>query len=116
VNEEREKLIELNEIFKELIQDASGLTEHLVYSIKQYMFSSVLMFLLAGLTLWTFWYVYSLNLFDPMYFFFSYGPVFIILEGSFIWLSAVAILNYRKLKKKYSRLFEIQKALEKEEK
>ena len=100
-----EKIFELNDIFEELITDARELTRDLVTSISQWKFTTAFMFLLS---LIIGWYVFT-NYEKLGWSLLTLGACIILL----ISVGIVTLLHYFKLKKRYVRLFEIQKQLDK---
>jgi len=104
------RLVEMNEIFDELIKDALGLSKDLVDSIKQWMLSSAFWFLAAMLWIWFVFY--------PLLVSGSFWDLYFYLDGfivfGLLFLGCVSIWKYRVLKNRYAGLFAIQEALEKE--
>jgi ABC-type multidrug transport system permease subunit len=102
---EKEKLVEINEIYKELTQDALSLTNDLVDSIKMWPFGIAFLFLVAVLYSWLFvlpsW---NANLFTALF--------SALMSGFMVLLGLFATKRYLWLRKKYARLFEIKKKLE----
>lgn len=97
-----ERISHLNEIFKDLISDASDLVKDLQWSVKTYLFFGLIM-ILFGLQ----------ELASNMDFLQErlYIPVFV--AGCLLFAGAVQIVQYFRLRRKYSRLFEIQADLKK---
>lgn len=108
--EVRKRLVEIDEIFDELIQDALGLSRDLVYSIKQWVLSSAFWFLAA--ILWIWFFLYPLLVSISLWNLYLYVHGFIVFV--YLFLGCVSILEYRVLKKRYAGLFAIQEELEKE--
>ena len=104
----KDKMLEINQIFDELISDAVGLSKDLVISIKQWLLSSAFWFLGAGLYFWYLTYptLISGNLVYGIWY--ILGTVLVCILGFY------SIWKYFDLKKKYARLFAIQEALSKE--
>jgi uncharacterized membrane protein HdeD (DUF308 family) len=97
-----EKINALNEIFEDVISDASDLVKDLYWSVKMYLFFGLIMVLFGVQTL-----VYNVDTFQAQY----YIPVFV--AGTMLFAGAVQILNYFRLRKKYARLFSVQDELRK---
>jgi uncharacterized membrane protein HdeD (DUF308 family) len=97
-----EKINALNEIFEDVISDASDLVKDLYWSVKMYLFFGLIMVLFGVQTL-----IYNVDTFQAQY----YIPVFV--AGTMLFAGAVQILNYFRLRKKYARLFSVQDELKK---
>jgi uncharacterized membrane protein HdeD (DUF308 family) len=97
-----EKINALNEIFEDVISDASDLIKDLYWSVKMYLFFGLIMVLFGVQTL-----VYNIDTFQEQF----YVPVFV--AGTMLFAGSVQILNYFRLRKKYSRLFSVQDELKK---
>jgi len=98
--EATEKISALNEIFEDVISDASELVKDLRWSVKTY--------LLFGLVLICFGIseiAYGAEVMQQRY----YIPVFI--AGVMFFAGAVQIYNYFRLRKKYVRLLRVQDEL-----
>ena len=96
----REKIDKLNEIIEELLGDATELTKDLTASIRMHFFYGCLA-ILFGLQFG--WYNF--------YHFKDYHPIPILIFGGMILAGMYFILRYFVLKKKFVRLFAIQKEL-----
>jgi Flp pilus assembly protein TadB len=100
--EATEKISVLNEIFKDVISDATELIKDLRWSVKNY--------LLFGLVLICFGIseiAFAAEVMQERY----YIPLFI--AGMMFFAGAVQIFNYFRLSKKYARLLRVQDELEK---
>ena len=97
-----EKINTLNEIFENLISDASDLVKDLYWSVKMYLFFGLIMVLFGVQTL-----VYNIDSFQEQF----YIPLFV--AGTMLFAGFVQILNYFRLRKKYKRLFSVQDELKK---
>ena len=97
-----EKLNILNEIFENVISDASDLVKDLYWSVKMYLFFGLIMVLFGVQTL-----VYNIDTFQEQF----YIPLFV--AGTMLFAGAVQILNYFRLRSKYARLFSVQDELKK---
>ena len=95
-----EKIGALNEIFEDVISDASELIKDLYWSVKMYLFFGLIMVLFGVQTL-----VYNMDTIQEQYFI----PAFV--AGTMLFAGAVQIGNYFRLRKKYSRLFRVQDEL-----
>jgi hypothetical protein len=95
-----EKINALNEIFDDVISDASDLIKDLYWGVKTY--------LLFGLMTILFGFYELINNMDSIQEKY-YIPVFI--AGALIFSGAAQILNYLRLSKKYGRLFRAQNEL-----
>jgi Ca2+/Na+ antiporter len=92
-----EKISALNEIFEDVISDASDLIKDLYWSVKTYLLFGLITILFGVQTL-----VYNMDTIQERFFI----PVFV--AGTMLFAGAVQILNYFRLRKKYSRLFRVQ--------
>jgi uncharacterized membrane protein HdeD (DUF308 family) len=92
----------LNEIFEDVISDASELIEDLSWGVKTYLFFGLIMVLFGVQTL-----VYNIESIQEQ----LYIPLFV--AGTLLFAGSVQILNYFRLRKKYSRLFRAQNELKK---
>ena len=104
-NEEKEnleKISTLNNIFEELITDASDLVKDLFWSVKNYLLFGLVTFLFGVQEL-----VYNIEVIQER----LYIPLFI--GGVLLFAGFVQILNYFRLRSKYSRLFKVQSQLRK---
>ena len=97
-----EKISVLNEIFENVISDASDLIKHLYWSVKTYLLFGLITILFGVQTL-----VYNIDSIQEH----LYIPLFV--AGTMLFAGAVQILNYFRLRKKYSRLFKVQNELKK---
>jgi len=95
-----EKISALNEIFEDVISDASDLIKDLYWSVKTYLLFGLITILFGVQTL-----VHSMDTIQEQFFI----PVFV--AGTMLFAGAVQILNYFRLRKKYSRLFRAQDEL-----
>ena len=95
-----EKISALNEIFEDVISDASDLINDLYWSVKTYLLFGLIMVLFGVQTL-----VYNIETIQEQF----YIPAFV--AGTMLFAGAVQILNYFRLRKKYSRLFKVQDEL-----
>ena len=95
-----EKIGALNEIFEDVISDASDLIKDLYWSVKTYLLFGLITILFGVQTL-----VYNIDTLQEHYFI----PAFV--AGTMLFAGAVQILNYFRLRKKYSRLFRAQDQL-----
>lgn len=95
-----EKIGALNEIFEDVISDASDLIKDLYWSVKTYLLFGLITILFGVQTL-----VYNMDTIQEQFFI----PAFV--AGTMLFAGAVQILNYFRLRKKYSRLFSVQDEL-----
>jgi uncharacterized membrane protein HdeD (DUF308 family) len=95
-----EKIGALNEIFEDVISDASDLIKDLYWSVKTYLLFGLITILFGVQTL-----VYNISTIQEQFFI----PAFV--AGTMLFAGAVQILNYFRLRKKYSRLFRVQDEL-----
>lgn len=100
VGDAAEKINALNEIFDDVISDATDLIKDLYWGVKTY--------LLFGLMTILFGFYELINNMDSIQEEY-YIPVFI--AGALIFSGAAQILNYLRLSKKYGRLFRAQNDL-----
>ena len=103
-NEEKTnaKIRILNEIFEDLISDASDLISDLNWGIKTYLFFGLVQ-ILFGIQFAVYMIQYSQGL----------NVITIFIVGVMSFAGSAQILNYIRLRKKYARLFDIQKELKK---
>jgi hypothetical protein len=101
-NENLEKISALNTIFEELITDASDLVKDLFWGVKNYLFFGLVTFLFGLQEI-----VYNIEVIQER----LYIPLFI--GGVMLFAGFVQILNYFRLRSKYSRLFKVQSKLKK---
>ncbi|MBN1245672.1 hypothetical protein JXA31_08770 [Candidatus Bathyarchaeota archaeon] len=97
-----EKIGALNEIFENVISDASDLIKDLYWSVKTYLLFGLITILFGVQTL-----IYNIDAIQDR----LYIPLFV--AGAMLFAGAVQILNYFRLRKKYSRLFKVQDELKK---
>ena len=95
-----EKIGALNEIFEDVISDASELIKDLYWSVKMYLFFGLIMVLFGVQTI-----VYNIDTIQEQLFI----PAFV--AGTMLFAGTVQIGNYFRLRKKYSRLFRVQDEL-----
>ena len=95
-----EKVAVLNTIFEDLITDASDLVKDLYWSVKTYMFFGLITILFGVQEI-----VYNIELLQER----LYIPL--LIGGVLLFSGAVQILNYFRLRSKYSRLFKVQSEL-----
>jgi hypothetical protein len=98
--EKFEKISTLNTIFEELITDASDLVKDLYWGVKNYLFFGLVTFLFGVQEI-----VYNIEIIQER----LYIPLFI--GGVLLFAGFVQILNYFRLRSKYSKLFEVQSQL-----
>jgi hypothetical protein len=101
-NENLEKISALNTIFEELITDASDIVKDLFWGVKNYLFFGLVTFLFGLQEI-----VYNIEVIQER----LYIPLFI--GGVMLFAGFVQILNYFRLRSKYSRLFKVQSKLKK---
>ena len=97
-----EKISALNEIFENVISDASDLIKDLNWGVKTYLLFGLITILFGLQTL-----VYNIDSIQEH----LYIPLFV--AGTMLFAGSVQILNYFRLRKKYSRLFRVQDELKK---
>jgi hypothetical protein len=95
-----EKVAVLNTIFEDLVTDASDLVKDLYWGVKTYMFFGLITILFGVQEI-----VYNIDLLQER----LYIPLFI--GGVLLFSGTVQILNYFRLRSKYSRLFKVQSEL-----
>ena len=95
-----EKVAVLNTIFEDLVSDASDLVKDLYWGVKTYMFLGLITILFGVQEI-----VYNIDLLQERF----YIPLFI--GGIMLFSGAVQIINYFRLRSKYSRLFKLQSEL-----
>ena len=95
-----ERISALNEIFDDVISDASDLIKDIYWSVKTYLLFGLVAILFGVQTL-----VYNIDTIQEHFCI----PVFV--AGTMLFAGAVQILNYFRLRKKYSRLFRAQDEL-----
>ena len=96
------KIRVLNEIFDDVISDASDLIKDLSWSVKTYLLFGLIMILFGISEI-----AYNAEVMQERY----YIPLFV--AGCLLFAGAAQIIQYLRLRKKYSRLFEIQANLKK---
>ena len=97
-----EKISALNEIFENVISDASDLIKDLNWGVKTYLLFGLITILFGLQTL-----IYNIDSIQEH----LYIPLFV--AGTMLFAGSVQILNYFRLRKKYSRLFRVQDELKK---
>jgi len=97
-----EKVSVLNTILESVISDTSGLVKDLYWGVKTYLFFGLIEILFGIQQI-----VYNIDMFGER----LYIPLFI--AGVMIFAGSAQIINYFRLRKKYSRLFEVQTELRK---
>ena len=97
-----ERISTLNTIFDDLITDASDLVRDLFWGVKNYLFFGLVTFLFGVQEI-----LYNIEVMQER----LYIPLFI--GCIMLFAGSVQILNYFRLRSKYSRLFEAQSKLEK---
>ena len=100
VGDAAEKINALNEIFDDVISDATDLIKDLYWGVKTYLLFGLMTILFGFYEL-----INSMDSIQEQY----YIPVFI--AGALIFSGAAQILNYLRLSKKYGRLFRAQNEL-----
>jgi len=98
--ENLKKISALDTIFEELITDASDLVKDLFWGVKNYLFFGLVTFLFGVQEI-----VYNIEVLQER----LYIPLFI--GGVMLFAGSVQILNYFRLRSKYSRLFRVQSKL-----
>ncbi len=95
-----EKVSVLNSIFEDLVTDASDLVKDLYWGVKTYLFFGLMTILFGVQEI-----VYNMDVIQDR----LYVP---LLVGALLLFSGAAqLLNYFRLRKKYSRLFKVQSEL-----
>lgn len=97
-----EKVSVLNTIFDDLVTDASDLVKDLYWGVKTYAFFGMITILFGVQEI-----VYNIEVIQER----LYIPLFI--GGVLVFSGAVQLLNYFRLRSKYSRLFKMQSELKK---
>ena len=95
-----EKITSLNEIFEDVISDASDLIKDLSWSVKTYLMFGLIMILFGISEI-----AYNAEVMQERY----YLPL--IIACTLFFAGAVQVYQYFKLRKKYSRLFKAQDEL-----
>jgi hypothetical protein len=98
--ENLKKISALDTIFEELITDASDLVKDLYWGVKNYLFFGLVTFLFGVQEI-----VYNIEVIQER----LYIPLFV--GGVMLFAGIVQILNYFRLRSKYSRLFGVQSQL-----
>ena len=91
------KIDALNEVFEEVISDATELVKDMSWNIKTYLLFGIIL-ILFGISE----FAYNIEIMQERY----YIPLFIV--GVLFFAGAAQIYYYFKLRKKYSRLLRIQ--------
>ena len=95
-----EKVSVLNAIFEDLVTDAADLVKDLYWGVKTYLFFGLMTILFGVQEI-----VYNMDVIQER----LYVP---LLVGALLLFSGAAqLLNYFRLRKKYSRLFKVQSEL-----
>ena len=97
-----EKISVMNEIFEGLISDASELVEDLYWGVKTYLFYGLIMILFGVSEI-----AYNATALQER----LYIPLFI--SGALLFAGFAQILNYFRLRSKYSKLFKLKNELKK---
>jgi hypothetical protein len=97
-----EKISVLNTIFEDLITDASDLVKDLYWGVKTYLFFGIITILFGIQEI-----VYNIDLVQER----LYIPLFV--GGVLLFSGFAQLLNYFRLRSKYSRLFKVQSELKK---
>jgi uncharacterized membrane protein HdeD (DUF308 family) len=100
--ENLERISSLNTIIDDLVTDASDLVKDLFWGVKNYLFFGLVTLLFGVQEI-----IYNIEVIQER----LYIPIFI--GGVMLFAGAVQILNYFRLRSKYSRLFEVQSKLRK---
>jgi hypothetical protein len=95
-----EKIQTLNEIFKDVISDATDLIKDLNWSVKTYLIFGLIIILFGIQTL-----LYNIETLQEQ----LYIPLFV--AATMIFAGSVQIMNYFRMRKKYSRLFKAKEEL-----
>ena len=98
--ENLERISALNIIFEDLVTDASDLVKDLFWGVKNYLFFGLVTLLFGVQEI-----IYNIEVIQER----LYVPLFI--GGVLLFAGSVQILNYFRLRSKYSRLFEVQSKL-----
>ena len=97
-----EKISTLNTIFEDLITDASDLVKDLYWGVKSYLFFGLITMLFGVQEI-----IYNIDLVQER----LYIPLFV--GGVLLFSGFAQILNYFRLRSKYSRLFRVQSEMKK---
>ena len=95
--QDAKKINHLNQIFEDVISDASDLIKDLYWSVKMYLFFGLITLLFGVQTL-----LYNVDYIQERH----YIPLFITV--TMIFAGTVQIIKYFSLREKYSRLFNAQ--------
>jgi hypothetical protein len=95
-----EKILVLNTIFEDLITDASDLVKDLYWGVKTYLFFGIITILFGVQEI-----VYNIDIVQER----LYIPLFV--GGVLLFSGFAQLLNYFRLRSKYSRLFKVQSEL-----
>ncbi len=101
-DKDNEKIATMNEIFEGLVSDASELINDLYWGVKTYLFYGLIMILFGISEI-----AYNAEALQERLFI----PLFI--SGVLLFAGAAQILNYFRLRSKYSRLFKVKDQLKK---
>jgi len=97
-----EKIKALNEIFEDVISDASDLIKDLYWGVKNYLLFGLITVLFGFSQL-----LYNVDSIQEQHY------VLVFIAGALIFSGAAQIFNYFRLSKKYGRLFRAQNDLRK---
>ena len=97
-----EKISTLNTIFEDLITDASDLVKDLYWGVKSYLFFGLITMLFGVQEI-----IYNIDVVQER----LYIPLFV--GGVLLFSGFAQILNYFRLRSKYSRLFRVQSEMKK---
>jgi hypothetical protein len=97
-----EKISTLNTVFEDLITDASDLVKDLYWGVKTYLFFGLMTILFGVQEI-----VYNIDVVQDR----LYIPLFV--GGVLLFSGFAQLLNYFRLRSKYSRLFKVQSELKK---
>ena len=100
--ENLERISDLNMIFDDLITDASDLVKDLFWGVKNYLFFGLVTLLFGVQEIISNIEVIQERLYIPLF-----------IGGVMLFAGFVQILNYFRLRGKYSRLFKVQSQLKK---
>ena len=92
----------MNEIFEGLISDASELVEDLYWGVKTYFFYGIIMILFGVSEI-----AYNANALQERLF------ISLFISGALLFAGFAQVLNYFRLRSKYSKLFKLKKELRK---
>ena len=97
-----EKISVLNTIFDDLVTDASDLVKDLYWGVKSYLFFGIITILFGVQEI-----IYNIDMVQER----LYIPLFV--GGVLLFSGFAQVLNYFRLRSKYSRLFKVQSELKK---